>query len=94
MIKLGNADEMLVREFKQLESECSLKLEAELKAKEIKLRRDLDAKIVARNRLRELSKASRVTSDVTSTSDVEEEKERAEMETKILNMRKNHEVIK
>lgn len=81
-----------MREFKQLESECSSKLDAELQAKELKLRRDLDAKLAARNRLRELNKASRVASSATSSSDFEEETEKAEMESRIQSMRKNHEV--
>ena len=83
-----------MQEFKQLELECSSKVDAELHAKELKLRKDLDAKLAARNRLRELNRAPRVSSSASATNDFEDEKEKAEMENRILSMRKNHEVSK
>ena len=92
LTNLGKIDEMLLREFKQLESECSSRLDAELEFKEQSLRKDLEKKLAARKQTRESKNIATAAVGEFEINHLNEEMERKEIDNKIMDLRKNHEV--
>lgn len=92
LTNLGKVDEMLLREFKQLESECSSRLDAELQSKEQSLRKDLEKKLAARKQTRESKNIATAAVAEFEINYLNEEMERKEIDNKIMDLRKNHEV--